>query len=245
MRESWVRLLAWVLVVVFPASVLVADSTSAMLNASGNVTVNDSPVERAIAVFPGDKVRTGANSIATLTSEGSSVMVPGNSLLVFSKSMVNVLCGTAVVKTSRGMGVRVGKMLVQPARGVQSRFQITQKEGELQIVAREGALAVDNGATTTALQPGRMLTAAGSCMNPAAFALADDQATSPTQTQTQSQDQNQNNNKKKKGGAAPPPAAGSSTGNALLYGAAAAGAAAFLVWVTTRSSASNTTPAGP
>ena len=245
MRESLVKCLAWVLVVLFPASLVLADATSAMLNATGNVSVNGSPIERATAIFPGDKVQTGPNSIATLTSEGSSVTVPGNSSLVFSRSFVNVLCGTALVATSRGMSVRVSRLLVQPARGAQSRFEITQSEGQLQIIAREGTLAIDNGASTSALQAGRMLTAPATCM---AAPYADDQTGSSPTPPDQTPDQ-QNNNKKKKGGGyipsgrtVPPPAVGGTSSSSLvLYGAGAAGVAGFLVWLTTRSSASNTT----
>jgi len=242
-RESMVKSLAWVLVVLFPASIVLADATSAMLNASGNVSVNGSPIERATAVFPGDKVQTGPNSIATLTSEGSAVTVSGNSSLVFSRSFVNVLCGTAMVATRRGMSVRVSNLLVQPARGAQARFQITQNEGQLQVIAREGTLAIDNGATTSALQAGRMLTAPATCM---AAPYADDPTgSSPDQTQDQP-----NNNKKKKGGAdvpsgrtVPPPAVGGSSSQSAMYGAAAAaGLAGLVVWATTRSSASNITP---
>ena len=244
MSESLVKFLAWVLVVLFPASMVLADATSAMLNATGNVSVNGSPIERATAIFPGDKVQTGPNSIATLTSEGSSVTVPGNSSLVFSRSFVNVLCGTALVATSRGMSVRVSHLLVQPARGEQARFQITQNEGQLQIIAREGTLAIDNGVTTSALQAGRMLTAPATCM---AAPYADDQTgTSPTPPD-QTPDQ-QDNNKKKKGGAdipsgrTAPPSVGASSSQSLVYaGAGAAGLAGFLVWLTTRSSASNVT----
>ena len=243
MRESLVRSLAWVFVVLVPASVVMADATSAMLNAAGNVTVNGSPIERATAIFPGDKVQTGANSIATLTSEGSSVTVPGNSSLVFSRSFVNVLCGTALVSTRRGMSVRVSNLLVQPVRGAQARFQITQNQGQLQIIAREGTLAIDNGAKTSSLPPGRMLTAPATCM---AAPYADDQTSSSPTPQDQPQDQQ--GSKKRKGAAAPtsggspPPAGGTSASTVLLLAAAGGGLAALLVWATTRGSASNTTP---
>jgi hypothetical protein len=217
-----------------------ADATSAMLNATGYVSVNDSPVERATAIFPGDKVKTGPNSMATLTNEGSSVTVPGNSSLVFSKSFVNVLCGTALVSTSRGMSVRVSNLLVQPARGAQTRFQITQNEGQLQIIAREGTLAIDNGSTTSSLQAGRMLTAPATCM---AAPYADDQSSSSPMPQDQSQGQPQDQQGgKKRDRAAPPAAAGTSSNSLLLYGLAAGGLAGFLVWLTTRSSASPVAP---
>ena len=240
MRESWVKYLAWLLVVLFPASMVMGEAMSAMLNATGSVTVNGSPIERATAIFSGDKVQTGANSIATLTNEGSSVTVPGNSSLVFSKSFVNVLCGTALVTTSRGMSVRVSNLLVQPARGAQARFQITQNEGQLQVIAREGTLAIDNGATTSSLQAGRMLTAPATCM----AAPYDQASSSPVSQDDSSQDQRGQRKAPAAGGGrtAPPPTGGSNTHSLLLYGAAAGGVGGFLVWLTTRSSASATTP---
>jgi hypothetical protein len=242
-RESVVKYWAWILVVVFPASMVMADATSAMLRASGSVAVNGSPIEQATAIFPGDRVQTWANSIATLTNEGSSVTVSGNSSLVFSKSFVNVLCGTALVSTRRGLSVRVSNLLVQPARGEQARFQVTQNEGQLQIIAREGTLAIDNGAATSSLQPGRMLTAPATCM---AAPFADDSSSSSPVPQDQTQDQGKKRKAPPGGGgrSAPPPTGGSNTGPIFLYAAAAGGVAGFLVWLTTRSSASNTTPGG-
>jgi hypothetical protein len=239
-RESLVRSWAWILVVLFPASMVTADVSSAMLNASGNVSVNGAPIQRAMAIFPGDKVQTGPNALATLTNAGSSVTVPSNSSVIFSRSAVNVLCGSALVSTSRGLAVRVANLLVQPPRGVPARFQVMQDETQLQIIAREGTLAIDNGAATSSLQPGRVLTASANCMAATPYMEAD--ASSSPMPQNQSQDQNNN---KKRGAAArttPPPTGGINTGAVFLYAAAAGGVAAFLVWLTTRSPAScNTT----
>jgi len=175
------------------------------------VTVNGSPIERATAVFPGDKVQTGPNTVATLTSQGSAVTVGGNSSLVFSRSFVNVLCGTAMITTSRGMSARVSNLLVQPALGAQTRFEISQNEGQLQIIAREGTLAIDNGATTTSLQPGRMLTAHATCM---AAPYADDQTGSGTSGDN-SQGNSQGNTKKK--GASGPAGPSSNTAGGVNY----------------------------
>ena len=246
MRESWVKYLAWTLVIVFPASMVMADATSAMLNASGSVMLNGSPVEQSTAIFPGDRVQTGPDSLATLTNEGSSVTMPGNSSLVFSRTFVNVLCGTAMVSTTHGMPVRVSKLLVQPARGAQTRFQVTQNEGQLQIIAREGTLAIDDGGKTSSLQPGRMLTASANCM---AAPYADDQTGSSPAGQNQSQDQQQGQeqgkNKKQKGGVVPPPAAGVSNAWIIPAILTVGGLSALAVWLTTRNNtpaASNTLP---
>jgi hypothetical protein len=136
-------------------------------------------------------------------------------------------------------------MLVQPARGVQAKFQVTQKDGQLEIIARDGTLAVDNGTKTSSLQPGQMLTASATCMS---APYPDDQtSTSPSggqdQSQTQGQDQQQKKNDKRR--AAPPPPGGINTSSALLYGALAAGGATALILLTTRGGcASCTAPSG-
>jgi len=243
-RESWVKNLAWILVVLFPASLVIADASSAMLIASGDVTVNGSPIERATAVFPGDKVHTGPNASARLTNQGSSVTVAGNSSLVFSKSFVNVLCGTALVATNRGMAVRVSNLLVQPARGEQTRFQITQNEGQLQIIAREGTLAIDNGAATTSLQPGRMLTAPATCM---AAPYVDDQNGSSTGDpgnggQTGSGN-NGNGGKKNHDGGGTMPSGGSNYGPLLLGGALLVGGGIGAAIATTLQGSGSVPPA--
>jgi len=244
-RESWVKNLAWILVVLFPASLVMADATSAMLIASGDVTVNGSPIERATAVFPGDKVHTGPNASARLTNQGSSVTVAGNSSLVFSKSFVNVLCGSALVATNRGMAVRVSNLLVQPARGEQTRFQITQNEGQLQIIAREGTLAIDNGAATTSLQPGRMLTAPATCM---AAPYVDDQNGSSTGDpgnggQTGSGNNGNGGKKNHDGGGGTMPSGGSNYGPLLLGGALLVGGGIGAAIATTLQGSGSVPPA--
>lgn len=245
MRESWVKNLAWILVVLFPASLVMADATSAMLIASGDVTVNGSPIERATAVFPGDKVHTGPNASARLTNQGSSVTVAGNSSLVFSKSFVNVLCGSALVATNRGMAVRVSNLLVQPARGEQTRFQITQNEGQLQIIAREGTLAIDNGAATTSLQPGRMLTAPATCM---AAPYVDDQNGSSTGDpgsggQTSSGNNGNGGKKNHDSGGGTMPSGGSNYGPLLLGGALLVGGGIGAAIATTLQGSGSVPPA--
>ena len=248
MRDSWVKYLAGALAVLFPASIVMADANSAMLSASGNVTVNGSLIERTTAIFSGDKVQTGANSIATLTSEGSAVTVPGNSSLIFSRSSVNLLSGGALVSTSRGMTVRVNRLLVQPARGAQARFQIAQNQGQLEIIAREGTLAIDNGIKTIALQAGGVFTAAGAAM---AAPYGEGQGATGSATAQESAQHEIPKNRDSRVGTVPPPG-GVNSSNTLLYTAAAGGVAGFLVYLSTTSSSSaactqpnSASPCGP
>jgi hypothetical protein len=210
-HKGLVRMLASILVVVFPASMLMGDVRSAMLNATGDVTVNGVPVQQSTAIFPGDSVHTGEQAIATLTAPGTAVMIPANTVFVLFDNELDVACGTAMVSTSQGMSARLANVAVSPARG-SAKFEVRQGRRELNVFAREGTLAVNDGRM---LQPGAMLTAAAAGCSPGAW--------TPN-------------------GQAPPTPAAQNKGGAILIGVGVAALVALLVWLTTRSELSQTTP---
>ena len=156
MHKGMIRALAWVMVVLFPSSVLLADTTSALVSASGEATINGMLIQQSTAVFPGDQLQTGKQGVAMLTAFGSSVMVAPSTMVVLSPNEVDVTCGTAVVSTSRGMSARVANLTVSPA-GNSAKFEVRQSDAEAEVTSREGALAISDGRL---LQPGRMMAAA-------------------------------------------------------------------------------------
>lgn len=160
-RSNWVKMLAWMMVLVLPSSIVMAEAASAMLSVTGDVTVNGTHVARSTAVFPGDKVQTAGNASASMTAEGLSVFLPGNSSLVVGAKQVELGCGGALVTTAKGASAQISDLTVSPARGERAKFEVTQVNGVIQIVAREGAVAVNNGGRTTRLEPGRMFSAPG------------------------------------------------------------------------------------
>jgi hypothetical protein len=155
-HKGLVRMLAMMMVVVLPSSMLMGEVRSAMLNATGEVTVNGVPVQQSTAIFPGDRLKTGQQALATLTAPGSAVMIPANTVFVLADNELDVACGTAVVSTSQGMSARLANVAVSPAGG-SAKFEVRQGRRELDVFVREGTLATNDGRL---LQPGAMMTAA-------------------------------------------------------------------------------------
>ena len=217
MRKPLVRILACVMAVVFPASLMMADTATAMMTPMGKVAVNGAPVLQATSLFPGDKIVTSANSTASITGKGLSLLVPGNSILVMNEKEVELDCGSALINVSSGMGARFSNIKLAP-RDANARFEIRQEEGGFRVVARDGVLAVTNGSVPT-LQPGQTMFAAAGC------------ASDPTPS-----------NDSQRGGGAPIPAAGTNVGAAVLLGVGVAGGLAAVVYFTTRTPSSPTAP---
>lgn len=132
---------------------------------SAMLTVNDSDstsstnkVLRSSALFVGDTVATRPNSVASINAEGSMVLVLADSSVRFEGNSVNMGHGGVVVTTSQAMAVRAGKLTITPVAQRAAKFEVSASDGVVQIAAREGALAIDDGSSTTILQQGQETT---------------------------------------------------------------------------------------
>ncbi len=211
MRERFVRFVALLMVVVLPSSIIMADEASAMLNVVGDVRLNGVDVNQPTAVFPGDKIQTSSDSVATLTLRGASVTVPADSIVLLAKNELVIPCGSAMVNSTKGITTRVNDVTVAPA-GESAKFDVVQNHEGMQIIAREGSLSVDNGTSRT-LQPGGMVLASAS-----GCAAASSEPYLPPQG----------------GSNAPPPTGGKSNAGPILLGLVAAIAMFFIVCETTK-----------
>src|SRR5258706_3038015 len=150
--------LSLVLAMLLPAQLLEADSASAMLYSNGTAWVNGSAVPKSAAVFDGDLVQTRPDSSANLNANGSSVMVLADSLVKFQGSAVEVEHGAVRVSTSQGLATRAGEVTVKPAGTSWTEFQVTDVDGQVQIVASKGGLTVQDQQSTTTVQQGQQTT---------------------------------------------------------------------------------------
>ncbi len=150
--------LSLVLAMLLPAQLLAADSASAMLYSNGTAWVNGSAVPKSAAVFDGDLVQTRPDSSANLNANGSSVMVLADSLVKFQGSAVEVEHGAVRVSTSQGLATRAGEITVKPAGTSWTEFQVTDVDGQVQIVASKGDLTVQDQQGTTTVQQGQQTT---------------------------------------------------------------------------------------
>src|SRR5882757_10337589 len=150
--------LSVVLAMLIPAQLLAADSASAMLYSNGTAWVNGSTVPKSAAVFDGDLVQTRPDSSANLNASGSSVMVLADSLVKFQGSAVELEHGAVRVSTSQGLATRAGEVTVKPAGTAWTEFQVTDVDGQVQIVASKGDLTVQDQQGTTTVQQGQQTT---------------------------------------------------------------------------------------
>ena len=95
--------------------------------------------------FLGDLVETRAGSIANLNSLGSSVIILPASLVEFQGQSLLVEHGIRVA-TSHGFSVHVGCMTVVPVSSAWTKFEVTDVNGTVEVVARENNLRLEMSA---------------------------------------------------------------------------------------------------
>ncbi len=157
MNETPLRITACLLLLCFPASVS-ATVAQGTVQSQGSVTVNGSMVRDTSSLFAGDRVQTGSDGLATITSEGAMVQMDPNTSAIFANRMVSVGCGGVLVTTTVGTFVQIGKVSVTPAAAGTTKVQVSHGQGVLKITARDNWAVVHDGATSTTLAPRQTLT---------------------------------------------------------------------------------------
>src|ERR1035438_6187436 len=151
--------LCCLLVVVFPAQMmLAADTAAAMLYTNGAAWLNGSEVPKSAAVFSGDMLQTRPDSTASIQSNGSNVMVVADSLVKFEGPAVEIEHGAVRVTTSRGLAARAGDVTVKPVANTWTEFQVTDVDGRVQIAANKGDVTVQDDKGTTTVTQGQETT---------------------------------------------------------------------------------------
>lgn len=158
MRTFHSKILACVLIAVFPAAMFAADTPGAMLYSHGTALLNGNSIARSSAIFLGDLVQTNPDSVANISATGSSVIVLNDSLIQFEGSRVKVEHGGVAVSTSKLMSARAGLVTILPASGVLTEFEVRDVDGSVHIVARKGNLTISDGSGVTTLAQGQQTT---------------------------------------------------------------------------------------
>src|SRR3954451_22349251 len=224
-RSALRGLVSCVLLVLFPFSLLAADSNAAMLYTNGPAWINGAHVPRpSSAIFSGDLLQTRSDSIANINQPGSTVRVFSDSLVVFGGSSVTINHGGVTVSTSNGMMTMAGDVKVTPASNVWTEFHVTDVDGTVRIAARKGDVTVSYGKETVTLAQG--------------------QETTRDESSDTSSDDSRKKNRKRQAGAVPG-ATGGSLNSPLAIGIAGAAVIGVTTWVLIKSDdpASPTKPA--
>jgi hypothetical protein len=212
MRRFVLKALSWMMVLIFPVSLLAADaSPAAMLYSNGGTVLNGTTVPRSSALFPGDLVQTGADSVANINATGSTVLILNESLVEYKGDFLKLEHGGLRISTSKSMGAVAGVVRISPAGGILTEFEVRDVDGRVQIAARKGDLTIRDRTGTTTLAQGQETT----------------------------RDESSATNRKRQGGAAAPAARPGVIGAALdspvAVGIGAGAIVGLTIWVLSRS----------
>ncbi|MGH9575971.1 MAG: hypothetical protein ACRD3R_00940, partial [Terriglobales bacterium] len=128
LRHKLFPVLCWMMVVALPVSTVLADSNSAMLQASGAVRINDRDVSHSAAVFQGDRIATAKDSSAAITATGTSILLAPSSVLIFAVKHVSLSAGGA--HFNGPISVRAGAMTISPATA-KARFEVRYEAAQV------------------------------------------------------------------------------------------------------------------
>lgn len=153
------EVLTWLLIMLLPASTFAADSSAAMLYTNGTAWINGGNVPKSSAIFSGDLVQTKTDSVASIKSPGTSVLVFSDSLVQYQGAAVKLEHGSVNVGTSKSMATEVGGLKVEPASGSSwTEFEVRDTDGAVRIIARKGNLRLTDANGTTMLAQGQETT---------------------------------------------------------------------------------------
>jgi len=154
-------LVTWFLLLCFPLSITATDKAEtarAMMYTHGKVELNGTSTPNSMALFSGDAVRTEADSVANITSEGSSVLVMPNSAVKFEGKSLDLDHGDVVISTSKRLALKADEVTIAPATDKQAKFEVAENEDTVVIAARTGDLTVSDDQGTSTVPEGQQTT---------------------------------------------------------------------------------------
>jgi hypothetical protein len=151
--ETSRKLVAVLLVVICPSVLLMAERPSAMLYATGAVTLNGMPAAKSMSVFAGDRIDTADASVVSLNRSGFSLVIDPNSSVQYQADGFTILKGKTSARTPNGMSAHAGALSVIP-KGNSALFDVIRNGNTILVVSREGTLTLTDGVQTAMLEPG-------------------------------------------------------------------------------------------
>jgi hypothetical protein len=127
---------------------------AAVLHAQGGVWVNGYEAQDSSAVFPGDLLETKAGSSASLTLDGSTVLIQPESVAKLQTNLLELDHGSVFVGTSKSFKVRVRCITVVPVVNEWTQYEVTNLNGNLQVAARKNDVNVEREVDVRKPSPG-------------------------------------------------------------------------------------------
>lgn len=139
------NIVVWMMVILFPLSLVAADTGSAVIHSSGGVWVNGVEVADATALFPGDTLETRPGFVANLDATGTSVLIEGESIVKFQGDYLVLDHGSVSVGTSTAFGVHVNCLRVEPLSNNRTQYDVTDVSGMVEVAAHKSDVNIRQG----------------------------------------------------------------------------------------------------
>jgi hypothetical protein len=145
------------MLLVFPASMVLADSQAAMAMVSGVAALNGTAMKASTTIFSGDLLETGANSALTINASGSTILIGANSRVHYFGESIDLHLGSTQINTSKNLKVETETIKIEP-NSTSAKFRVERAPHTVVIAALEKELRVDNNGEATVLPPGSTVT---------------------------------------------------------------------------------------
>jgi len=116
----------------------------AILHTQGGVWVNGYEAQDSSAVFPGDLLETKPGFSANLTLDGSSVLIQPETVAKLQDGLLVLDHGAVSVGTSKSFKVRVNCITVVPILNEWTQYEVTDRNGTVQVAARKDDVNVEH-----------------------------------------------------------------------------------------------------
>ena len=116
---------------------------AAILHTQGGVWINGYEARDSSAVFPGDLLETKPGSSASLSLDGSTVLIQPESVAKLQTNLLELDHGSVSVGTSKSFKVKVNCLTVVPVQNEWTQYDVNNVNGKLQIAARKDDVNVE------------------------------------------------------------------------------------------------------
>jgi hypothetical protein len=124
-------------------SLLLGQTSGAILHAQGGVWVNGYEAHDSTAIFPGDLIETKTGFAANLTMDGSMVLIQAESVTKLGDNLLELDHGAVSVMTSTAFKVKVNCLTVVPVSTVRTEYDVTDVNGTIPVAARKSDVNVE------------------------------------------------------------------------------------------------------
>ena len=135
-----------------------AVAAAAILRVNGNVRINGTGSRETMALFTGDSVQTDEDSVANITTSGSSVLVMPGTSMKFLRNLVELDGGGVAITTTEAMYTRADDLIVTPVSLNLSKFEVAETDEVIVVAARQGDVILIDGMEMSTVREGQQST---------------------------------------------------------------------------------------